>query len=349
MEVRRQGFPVFATMIEANHISRSFDQFSIGTPTEEEKRTITELSQRPDIAKFIFDSIAPSIFSHNNIKAAIALALFGGRRKDLAGRHCVRGDINVLLLGDPATAKSQFLICAEGIAPRAVFTTGKGASAVGLTAAVHKDQATGEWTLEGGALVLADGGVCLIDEFDKMSEKDRTSIHEATEQQSISISKAGIVTSLLARCSVIAACNPVHGRYDGSLSFGHNAGLSDPILSRFDVLCVVRDIVDPITDARLVNAVIEAHRRRPLEKVLDEEILRKYIACARTWCNPKLTEADNRKIVSVYAELRKESQGGGGSPITVRHLESIIRLAETHARPHLRSSVEERDGKEKER
>jgi DNA replication licensing factor MCM2 len=180
-----------------------------------------------------------------------------------------------------------------------VFTTGKGASAVGLTASVHRDQATKEWTLEGGALVLADGGVCLIDEFDKMSEKDRTSIHEAMEQQTISISKAGIVTSLLARCSVIAACNPIHGRYDGSLSFGHNSGLSEPILSRFDVLCVVRDTVDPITDARLADAVIQAHQGKARAGGLDENILRKYIAYARQVVQPRLSELDNRRIVSL--------------------------------------------------
>jgi DNA replication licensing factor MCM2 len=344
MDVRRRGFPVFATQLEANHIARASDAFSAVLVTEEEKRRILELARRPDVARLVFDSLAPSIFGHDDIKAALALALFGGRRKDVGGRHTVRGDINVLLVGDPGTAKSQFLKCAAAIAPRAVFTAGRGASAVGLTAAVQRDPASGEWTLEGGALVLADGGACLIDEFDKMSEKDRTSIHEAMEQQSISISKAGIVTTLFARCAVIAACNPVRGRYDGSQTFAFNAGLSEPIISRFDVLCVVRDVVDAIQDGKLADAVVRAHQGRPVAPgVIDEGMLKKYIAYARQNCHPRMSDADNRKIVSLYQEMRKESAVGGGTQITLRHLESIIRLAEAHAKLHLRSSVGEVD------
>ncbi len=161
------------------------------------------------------------------------MSLFGGVSKDIGKKHRIRGDINVLLLGDPGVAKSQFLKYCEKTAHRAVYSTGQGASAVGLTASVKKDPLTREWTLEGGALVLADNGLCLIDEFDKMSDKDRTSIHEAMEQQSISISKAGIVTTLQARCAVIAAANPLKGKYDSSVSFARNVDLTEPILSRF--------------------------------------------------------------------------------------------------------------------
>jgi len=215
------------------------------------------------------------------------------------------------------TAKSQFLKYIEQTSERSVYTTGKGASAVGLTAAVHRDAVTREWTLEGGALVLADKGTCLIDEFDKMNDQDRVSIHEAMEQQSISISKAGIVTSLQARCSVIAAANPIGGRYDASKSFSENVELSDPILSRFDVLCVVRDVVDPESDARLANFVVDSHAKNhpdnvdgsapdgnvdgnvdgqdeamadpPPEEVIDEDLidqslLCKYIAYAKQHC-----------------------------------------------------------------
>ncbi|CAI5477734.1 unnamed protein product [Closterium sp. Yama58-4] len=208
----RQGFPVFSTVIEANHISKRQDAFAAYRLTDEDKEEIMRLSRDPRIAERIIKSIAPSIYGHDNVKVSLALAMFGGQEKNAGGKHRLRGDINVLLLGDPGTAKSQFLKYLEKTAHRAVYTTGKGASAVGLTAAVHKDPITREWTLEGGALVLADRGTCLIDEFDKMSEQDRVSIHEAMEQQSISISKAGIVTSLAARCSVIAAANPIGGR-----------------------------------------------------------------------------------------------------------------------------------------
>lgn len=187
--------------------------------------------------------------------------MFGGMPKDIGGKHKIRGDINVLLLGDPGTAKSQFLKYVEQVAQRCVYTTGKGASAVGLTAGVHKDPITREWTLEGGALVLADHGICLIDEFDKMNDQDRTSIHEAMEQQSISISKAGIVTSLQARCSVIAAANPIKGNYNNALNFNDNVDLTDPILSRFDILTVIKDEVNEDNDDALATFVINSHMK----------------------------------------------------------------------------------------
>merc|ERR1711970_876492 len=184
--------------------------------TDDDIKAITQLSKDERIGERIIASIAPSVFGHDDIKRAIALSLFGGVSKNPGDKHKVRGDINVLLCGDPGTAKSQFLKYTEKIAPRAIFTTGQGASAVGLTAYVARSPVTREWTLEAGALVLADKGVCLIDEFDKMNDADRTSIHEAMEQQTISISKAGIVTCLQARCAVMAVANPVEGKYDSS-------------------------------------------------------------------------------------------------------------------------------------
>jgi len=191
----KHGFPVFQTTIEANYVRRFGDEDNTEI-TEEDKKEIKRLSKQNNIQQRLINSIAPSIYGHKFIKRALSLAMFGGVPKDVGGKHKIRGDINVLILGDPGTAKSQFLKYVEKIYHRVVYTTGKGASAVGLTAGVHKDPVTQEWVLEGGALVLADKGICLIDEFDKMNDKDRTSIHEAMEQQSISISKAGIVTSL---------------------------------------------------------------------------------------------------------------------------------------------------------
>ncbi|KAJ8957469.1 hypothetical protein NQ314_006546 [Rhamnusium bicolor] len=314
------------------------------------------MSKDHRIADRIIASIAPSIYGHDYIKRALALSLFGGEAKNPGQKHKVRGDINVLICGDPGTAKSQFLKFIEKIAPRAVFTTGQGASAVGLTAYVRRNAASREWTLEAGALVLADQGVCLIDEFDKMNDQDRTSIHEAMEQQSISISKAGIVTSLQARCSVVAAANPIGGRYDASMTFAENVNLSDPILSRFDILCVVRDEIDPIQDQHLAKFVVGSHIRHHHSKKdvvepeqvqnemqIPQEILKKYLVYARENIHPKLQNMDQDKVANIYSQLRQESLATGSVPITVRHIESIIRMSEAHARLHLREYVQEDD------
>merc|ERR1719245_1414283 len=206
----------------------------------------------------------------NYVKTCIALSMMGGQRKDAAGKHRIRGDVNTLIVGDPGLAKSQFLKYIEQTFPKAVYTTGKGASAVGLTAAVRRDE-NGDWALEGGAMVKADDGMCLIDEFDKMNDHDRTSIHEAMEQQTISISKAGIVASLQARCAVVAVANPTEGRYDPQRTFAQNVNLSDPILSRFDVLCVLRDESDPVQDERLADHVVCSHIRSHPDSTAEEQ------------------------------------------------------------------------------
>ncbi|URE30000.1 DNA replication licensing factor [Musa troglodytarum] len=354
----KNGFPVFATVVEANSVTEKQDLFSACKFTDEDKAEIEKLAKDPRIGERIVKSIAPSIYGHEDIKMAIALAMFGGQEKIVQGKHRLRGDINVLLLGDPGTAKSQFLKYVEKTGHRAVYTTGKGASAVGLTAAVHKDPVTREWTLEGGALVLADRGVCLIDEFDKMSDQDRVSIHEAMEQQSISIAKAGIVTSLQARCSVIAAANPIGGRYDSSKTFTQNVELTDPIISRFDILCVVKDIVDPVTDEMLARFVVDSHARshpasnsrdelassRPVDpEILSQDMLKKYITYAKLNVFPKIRDADFDKSRHVYPEIRRESSRGQGIRIAVRHIESMIRMSEAHARMHLRNYVSQED------
>lgn len=358
----RHGFPVFSTTIVANHIVKRDDELAGFRLSEEDERQIRALARDPGVGDRIIKSIAPSIYGHEVVKAAVALALFGGESKRIPGRqHHIRGDINVLLMGDPGTAKSQFLKYAEHMAHRAVYATGQGASAVGLTASVHLDPVTREWTLEGGALVLADKGVCLIDEFDKMSDKDRTSIHEAMEQQTISISKAGIVTTLSARCAVIAAANPLTGRYRPALSFAQNVDLTEPILSRFDILCVVRDIVDPVADESLARFVVASHRRSHRRHVADnqdgrsaaiesaaqqhipQDLLRKYIVYARRKVRPQLINVDKEKIVSLYTELRAEALRSGGVAMTVRHVESTLRMAEASARMHLRDYVNDDD------
>ncbi|KAJ3113955.1 MCM DNA helicase complex subunit [Phlyctochytrium bullatum] len=354
----KHGFPVFSTVIEANYISKKEDLFSSFRLTEDDLKAIRNLSRDDRIRQRIIKSMAPSIHGHENIKTAIALAMFGGVPKNPQGKHRLRGDINVLLIGDPGTAKSQFLKYVEKTSHRAVYATGQGASAVGLTASVHKDPMTKEWTLEGGALVMADKGVCLIDEFDKMNDKDRTSIHEAMEQQSISISKAGIVTTLQARCAIIAAANPIKGRYDPQFPLSANVELTDPILSRFDVMCVVRDVPDPIRDESLARFVVGSHiRSHPNfndkdivhipemadDDIIPQDLLKKYIVYARDKVHPKLSDVDQDKIVSVYTDLRRESLSNGGIPITVRYLESMIRMSEAFAKMHLRDYVRQDD------
>jgi DNA replication licensing factor MCM2 len=341
----KNGFPVFATILEANNVVKSHDQLAGFRLTEEDEHHIRQLARDPQVVDKIISSVAPSIYGHTDIKTAVALSLFGGVAKDRQGKHHIRGDINVLLLGDPGTAKSQVLKYVEKTAHRAVFATGQGASAVGLTASVRKDPLTSEWTLEGGALVLADRGTCLIDEFDKMNDQDRTSIHEAMEQQTISISKAGIVTTLQARCGIIAAANPIGGRYNSTIPFSQNVELTEPILSRFDILCVVRDTVDPAEDERLARFVVGSHSRShpsapavavdtqatmemdetdpKAEGEIPQELLRKYILYARERCSPKLYNIDEEKVSKLFADMRRESLATGAYPITVSSLPSL--------------------------
>ncbi|XP_077248606.1 DNA replication licensing factor MCM2-like [Tasmannia lanceolata] len=304
----KNGFPVFATVVVANYVAKKHDLFSSYKLTEDDKKETQELAKDPRIGERIIKSIAPSIYGHKDVKTPIALAMFGGQEKNVKGKHPLRGDINVLLLGHPGTAKSQFLKYVEKTGHRAVYTTGKGASAVGLTAAVHKDPVTREWPLEGGAVVLADRGICLIDEFDKMNDQDRVSIHEAMDQQSISISKAGIVTSLQTRCSVIAAANPIGGRYDSSKTLSQNMELNDPIISRFDVLCVIKDVVDPVTDEMLANFVVDSHfKSQPKGANLDDNSIRNsqddFPASERP-VDPEILSQDMLKKYLTYAKLK---------------------------------------------
>jgi len=365
------GFPVFSTVIEANNVLKERDFMAKFSLSDEEKEFFSNtISKRPDLERVLIDEVvAPSIYGHDYIKQALLYSLVGGQEKIHENKHRSRGDINMLILGDPGVGKSQFLKYAEKLAPRSVYSTGKGASAVGLTASVRRDNMTGEWTLEGGALVLADRGVCLIDEFDKMNEHDRVSIHEAMEQQTISVSKAGIIATLQARCAVIAAANPIRGRYDSSMTFIENVDLTDPILSRFDVLSVVRDRVDPVQDEKLSRFVVDTHikshgntfgadsggiaaddeeqeeRERATNSLgLSQEQLRKYIMFSKMTCRPKLDNIDREKIAQFYSDLRQKSMSSpGGIPIAVRHIESIIRLAEARARLHLRDYVRSDD------
>lgn len=355
------GFPVFSTVIMANNIVKKQDWSGISQGLSEvEIQQIVNLSKDPHIVERIIASICPSIYGHDDVKLAIALSLFGGCSKNPKGKHKVRGDINVLLCGDPGTAKSQFLKYITKLAPRAVYATGQGASAVGLTAYVQKSPVTREWTLEAGALVLADNGVCLIDEFDKMNDQDRTSIHEAMEQQSISVSKAGIVATLQARCAVIAAANPIGGRYNNQRTFLNNVELTEPIVSRFDIICVIKDKEDPFRDGQMARFVVRSHikshpdaeddeiadiekaeadERSEEHEPIDQELLKRYLVYARDRFKPRISQQQEEMIAEVYAHMRKESSESNSIPITARYIESIVRCSEAYAKMNLRNHV----------
>merc|ERR1719394_2378816 len=274
--------------------------------TDEEIRQLDE----EDFYEKLSASIAPEIFGHEDIKKALLLLLVGGVDRQPAGMK-IRGNINICLMGDPGVAKSQLLSYIDRLAPRSQYTTGRGSSGVGLTAAVMKDPLTGEMTLEGGALVLADQGVCCIDEFDKMDENDRTAIHEVMEQQTISIAKAGIMTSLNARVSILAAANPAYGRYNFSKSVEANVQLPAALLSRFDLLWLIADKADREQDLRLAKHITYVHQHNinpPQQHTpLDMKLMRRYVALCQSK-NPVIPPELSNFIVGSYCELRKEAR-----------------------------------------
>ncbi|GAU97634.1 hypothetical protein RvY_08898-2 [Ramazzottius varieornatus] len=310
----------------------------------EEEQEYRALAADPQVYEKIARSIAPSIFGYQDIKKSIASLLFGGSRKRMPDGLSRRGDINVLLLGDPGTAKSQLLKFVERVAPIGVYTSGKGSSAAGLTAAVVKDPQSSNFAIEGGAMVLADGGVVCIDEFDKMREDDRVAIHEAMEQQTISIAKAGITTTLNSRCSVLAAANSVFGRWDDTKG-DSNMEFMPTILSRFDMIFIVKDVHDVQRDTILAKHVIGIHvnadtMTEEKEGELTLNFLRKYIMYCRETCGPRLSDAAAEKLKHRYVLMRSGLRSQDGEkppaiPITVRQLEAVVRISEALAKMQL--------------
>ncbi|PIC40388.1 hypothetical protein B9Z55_011747 [Caenorhabditis nigoni] len=362
-DIRAPYLRVLGIQIETSGPGRTnFTQF-----TPEEERIFKTLAQRKDVFEIIAKSIAPSIYGSADIKKSIACLLFGGAQMKLPDGITRRGDINVLLLGDPGTAKSQLLKFVEQVAPIGVFTSGKGSSAAGLTASVIRDPQSRSFVMEGGAMVLADGGVVCIDEFDKMREDDRVAIHEAMEQQTISIAKAGITTTLNSRCSVLAAANSVYGRWDESRG-DENIDFMPTILSRFDMIYIVKDTHD-VKDSTLAKHVIEVHVNASAAKERDNagvpkapttdadggvmqmydtdgfltiEFLKKFVTYARMTCGPRLTPQASEKLVNHYVKMRNpvvnadafksgKKAHHSAIPITVRQLEAIVRIVESLA------------------
>ncbi|EJT97477.1 MCM-domain-containing protein [Dacryopinax primogenitus] len=319
------------------------------SPQEEEE--FGRMSRQRNFYETFAASVAPSIFGNEDIKKAVSCLLFGGSKKILPDGMRLRGDINVLLLGDPGTAKSQLLKFVEKVAPVAVYTSGKGSSAAGLTASVQRDPTTREFYLEGGAMVLADSGVVCIDEFDKMRDEDRVAIHEAMEQQTISIAKAGITTVLNSRTSVLAAANPVFGRYDDMRTPGENIDFQTTILSRFDMIFIVRDEHDEQRDRTIAKHVMNIHMGRTnneIEGEIDVDTMKRYIAHAKAKCAPRLTPEAAEMLSSHFVSLRKQVQQverdtneRSSIPITIRQLEAIIRISESLAKMTLSPVVGE--------
>jgi len=315
--------------------------------TSEEEERFEQMAKDPNIRQHIYDSMAPAICASSkdvveDVKKAIACLLFGGARKHLPDGTRMRGDINVLLLGDPGTAKSQFLKFAEKAAPVAVYTSGKGSSAAGLTAAIVRD--SNGFSLEGGAMVLADGGIVCIDEFDKMRVEDRVAIHEAMEQQTISIAKAGITTMLNTRCSVLAAANPRFGSYDDLSNAADQMDFETTILSRFDMMFLVRDVRDPDRDFALAKHLSSLHKgevEQEREGPLKIAALRRYISYCRSRCDPRLTPQAAEVLKNHYVSIRKAMREEKSSiPITVRQLEALVRISESLAKMELRDEVD---------
>jgi len=330
---------IFRLSVDALYIDVVSKEPELVLISPEEEKNILELAKDPWVHRKILRSIAPSIYGYEQVKEAIMYLLFGGVAKTLPDIS-IRGDMNVLLVGDPGTAKSQLLQYVSRIAPRGLYTSGRGTTAAGLTAAVLRER-DGGMTLEAGALVLADKGVACIDEIDKMRPEDRVAIHEAMEQHTVSVAKGGIVATLNARTAVLAAANPALGRYNPFETVANNIALPVTILSRFDLIFVLKDVPEKELDAKMSEHILDLHRKGvvPTEAPIPANLLRKYISYARN-IKPILTDEALQRLKDFYLAMRSASETEGTPiAITARQLESLVRIAEARARMAFRKEI----------
>ena len=365
-----EKMPIFDLYMDGVDITIEDEDLEELEISDENKAEIHDLATRDTIYEDMVGSVAPAIYGYDDQKLAMILQLFSGVRKNLPDGTRIRGDLHMLFIGDPGTAKSQLLSYIQTIAPRSVYTSGKGSSSAGLTAAAVRDDFgdSQQWTLEAGALVLADKGVAAVDELDKMRPADRSAMHEALEQQQISVAKAGINATLKSRCSLIGAANPKHGRFDQYEPIGQQIDLEPALISRFDLIFTVTDQPDPTRDGNIADHILDTnfagemntHQERlaktdvPQDQVdaatsevapeIDTDLLRKYIAYAKRTCVPMMTPEARSVIRDFYVDLRSTGVDQDAPvPVTARKLEALVRLAEASARVRLSNRVSVND------
>ncbi len=358
---------VYGRYLEVIHLEETAKDYEEVEISSEEEEQIKELAANPKIYEMLTESIAPAIYGHDTIKEAVALQLFGGVKKNLPNEQKIRGNIHVLVIGDPGTAKSQLLQAANKIAPKSVYVSGKSSTGAGITASAVKDDfGEGGWTLKAGALVLASGGAAFIDEFDKMDTEDRSAMHEAMEQGMVSVAKAGIVTRFKTDTSILAAANPKYSRFDPFQSFIEQINLPPTLISRFDLFFMLRDVLDKTKDTEIANHILQTHRvgeimrqekhskvkqkdseveemKEKITPKIDSEMLKKYVAYARQNIFPAMTKKAIKTISSFYVDLRESGRKEGAYAATHRQLEGLVRLSEASARVRLSNKVEEED------
>ncbi len=338
----------FDLIIEANNVETSSEGFYDFKIPKEDEKIIKELAKDPNIVKRLVNSIIPSIYGYETIKEALLIQLMGGLRKVRKDMVVSRGDIHILLVGDPGAGKSAMIKRIQHVAPKARYIAGKGISAAGLTASVVKDEFLRGFAVEAGAMVLASDGICCIDEMDKMSEEDRAAMHEAMENQTVSISKANVQATLISRTTVLAAANPKFGRFDPYEVIANQINLPPALINRFDLIFAIKDLPEEEKDKKLAEHMLSLHQSpQSLEEDIPTELLRKYIAYARQKINPKLTDSAFNEIKDYYVKIRKagssEESAVRAIPISPRQLDALVRMSEASAKMRLSEKVTKKD------